>query len=232
MLKIQEKNNALFVLIPFAAKDDLRLNFPKAKWNPETKQWSVALEARERLEQWCDAVRKSSLASNQAATDSCLMTEKELERTEAAIVDAKAKLAGIQETRQDIEDLKAKLAKTRKTLINMRDFIDAQKAEMEMEFADEKGKKDEIDETLAGIVDQPTLASAFATMKRFDESISKADIAEWHAAQDVLIDARNCLRNANLHHEALEFLATVKQGRDMTRGIPPGAWYSITKAKA
>ena len=232
MLKIQEKNDALHVLIPFAAKDDLRRNFPKAKWHPETKQWSVALQARERLEQWCEAVRQSSLASNQAQTDSCLMTERELGRTEAALVEAKAQLAGIQQTRQDIEQLKAKLAKSRATLVNMRDFIDAQKAEMEMELADEQAKKDEIDETLAGIVDQPTLAAAFATMKRFDSSLSRADVAEWHAAHDVLVDARNCLRNANLHHEALEYLGEVKQGRDLTRGIPPGAWYSITKLKA
>ena len=232
MLKIKEKHNALYVVIPFAAKDDLRLNFPKARWNPETKQWSVALEARERLEQWCDAVRSSSLVSNQAETDTCLLTEKELERTEAAIVDAKAKLVGIQKSRQDIDELKPKLAKTRATLVNMRDFIDAQKVEMEMEIAEEKAKKDEIDAALAGLVDQPTLIAAFATMKRFDGSIARPDITEWQTAQDVLIDARNCLRNANLHHEALEYLAEVKQGRDLTRCIPPGAWYSITKQKA
>lgn len=232
MLKIQEKNSDLYVVIPFAAKDDLRRNFPKAKWHPESKQWSVTIEARERLEQWCDAVRSSSLASNQAETDRCLMTAKELERTEAAIVEAKAKLEGYKKSREDIEQLKSKLAKSRSTLVNMRDFIDAQKAEMEREEAEEKSKKDEIDATLAGIVDQPTLAAAFATMKRFDGAISRADIGEWQTAQDVLIDARNCLRNANLCHEALEYLAEVKQGRDLTRCIPPGAWYSITKLKA
>jgi hypothetical protein len=232
MLKIREEEGALFVVIPFAAKDDLRQNFPKAKWHPARKMWSVAISSRERMEQWIEAVKASDIEASQADVGAQMMTQKDIERTKAAIEEATIRLDSIKTERLSIADLRDTLAVSRKNLSRMRDHIEAQKAEMEMERAEQAARKDEFEDTLAGLIDLPTLSAAYATIKRFDNAIGQTDIAEWVAAQDILIDARNACRNANLCLEALEYLSEIKQGRDLARQIVPGAWYSIAKLRA
>jgi len=232
LLEPIDNEGRIFVAFPFEAKDDFRANFSKARWHPEKKMWSVAPESRERLEQWCGAVKEARAAADSPDAREALMTQQEIERTQAALARGEIVRGELAKERQDIEKLKGTLEKTKRALALMRDYIDSERATVEVERREQQARQQEIQDALAGLVDYQALEAAHGTMKRFDHSIARPDIQAWEAAQLEIIDARNTLRNANLTLEALEYLSEVKQGRDLVRQIMPGAWYAITKLKA
>lgn len=232
MLEIIEQEQRLFIAFPFAAKDDFRANFSKARWHPERKMWSVALGSRAKLEQWAHAAQQAQSSESNSEVQETLMTEHELAKTQSALTRTEWIQEELRGERFDLESLKSMLAKSKATLAKMRDHIEAERTQIDFERREMESAKQEIEDALVGLVSFTDMAAAHATMKRFDHSISRVDIEQWESAQLTLIDARNALRNANLELEALAYLAEVKQSRDLVRQIMPGAWYSISKLKA
>lgn len=232
MLELIEEEQRLYIAFPFAAKEDFRANFSKARWHPGRKMWSVALASKAKLEQWAQAAQQAQNSESNSEVQETLMTEHELAKTKAALTRTEWIHEELRSERLDLESLKSTLAKSKSALAKMRDHIEAERTQIYFDRREMESAKQEIEDALGGLVSFTDMAAAHATMKRFDHSISRVDIEQWESAQLTIIDARNALRNANLELDALVFLTEIKQGRDLVRRIMPGAWYSISKLKA
>jgi hypothetical protein len=213
--------------MPYALKNDFRQNFPLATWHSETKQWSVALEYSQKLNQWREAAANGDI--QEAEAYSLKMTQTDILRTQKAIELAKAKLNARQDDKAEAQEMKLTLAHSVKLLRKHKDEIAALAAEIDFERREKEEKEQEIKEALAPLINLAECHAAALTMARYDSATCTAtEIKEWHDAKDSIIRNRNILRNAKLSFESLDYLSNLRHGQS-THSMPPAAWYTLTR---
>ncbi|MBW0157609.1 hypothetical protein [Sedimentimonas flavescens] len=103
-----EIRESRYISFPFELKDEFRAAFPRAKWNTETKEWSVAKAAAKRLEQWADTVKASGALEALELAEIAELSEADVRRLQAALNEMKHRIT----QQRDLEAV-ARAAKSR-----------------------------------------------------------------------------------------------------------------------
>lgn len=69
-----------YITFPYELKNEFRDTFPRAKWNPDSKEWSVAVGATERLTQWVRGVEESGILQEMQNKETADLTEEDVRR--------------------------------------------------------------------------------------------------------------------------------------------------------
>ena len=70
--------NERFISFPYALKEEFREAFPKARWDPDNKEWSVNEGAKKRLAQWVQVVESSGVLQKMRDKETVDLSEEEV----------------------------------------------------------------------------------------------------------------------------------------------------------
>lgn len=235
-IQLTYQNDRIYVKMPFDYKDDFKMLFASAKWHPTEKAWSVNESDEMPLLAWIeDAPARAVRSRNERLTPLLAWIDNAPARAakpdDEGLQEQAAQMMILAKTR-DINRDEEKKAKERTaasllTIKTMKDEIASIEAEIAFDRKEREANEAEIIEKLGSIIDFTALHEAAATMARLEAPTATNDEKQWQGAQDVLIAARNVLRNANLSIEAVDFLASLRHGRASVRAMTTGAWYSV-----
>lgn len=230
----QDTPGRLLIKFPFELSANFKSIFSgESLWHHEAKLWSVPVEARQRLEEWIQLVRKVEEHSRAASRQH--LTELEIERVNADILTVTDELKrsnaardSLSISRNTLNDSQKILDETLKILRDRKEELALTESALHFEREQAKLSRAAVDSILSPIIDLPALREAFDTLRLLESTASTAEAEKWREAQLEFIKARDALENAGVQLEAISYLA---EYRDKVRKMPPAAWYTVTRSK-
>ncbi|MBS3964247.1 MAG: hypothetical protein KGZ80_07095 [Methylomonas sp.] len=231
MIKLEKGFAAKF---PFELKDDFRLNFPSAQWNPKQKQWEVGPRTGKRLEQWVNVV-KSNYSESVEEYESRLLSENELNKlldklkTLNKEIDAKTRLLKeVPESRREIEQALCLLEGRKQALANLHE-------EMNIQAESVKSEMNRIKEQLAPVVDIDQMKECAKKMGYSMGLHGQHHKDAFNDARAHIKEAQNRLRSAGLKLEAIDRLVDANKNRpdrDHPKYISEKMWFQLSECNA
>lgn len=105
-ITIKRDESTIHVSFPFELKDIFRKAFPRAKWNRDSRTWSVSTRSASRLDKWVEEVKKSGVLEEIAGRDEAEFATREVES-----------LA------RDLAQIKGEVSRARKSIVASREKI-------------------------------------------------------------------------------------------------------------
>lgn len=208
-IKIEKIENGYSVRFPYALKDSFKKALPSAKWNANSKCWTVGIRSLKKVEAWAETAEEvaEQIAEEKKAKDELEATEAEFNQ---AIAELKRIKAEITETQKYIEKTKKVLAE----IAEIKEKVTNAKSELKEEREVQADLSNKIDEILNGILDFDAINEAISKMRRMRASaVTSKNRAVFEEAQNAINEQRQKLKKAGLGSRGLDDLWKINWNR-------------------
>jgi hypothetical protein len=206
----QEKGHA--IAFPFELKDRFRAAFPRARWDPHKRVWTVGPRSRARLEAWADEVRSSGILDDLATRDERDLSARELDELRVALSRLRFEIGKAEEARREAEKSKAACAEVRAALDAGRRRLE----EVRSVAAEAERERDEAEAALwarlHGIVDRVEIEHLRRQMLRTWQP-KACDRARFKPLQERMREIRDAMHGVGVTSQAVRLAAEANFNR-------------------
>ena len=201
------------IAFPFELKDRFRKAFPRGRWDPQRRVWTVGPRSRRRLEEWADEVRSSGILKELEARDERDLSEKELTELRHTLLQLRSSLDDAEQARAQAREMMDRAMEVRTELDVMRPRLDAAKRDAELAKRERDQVQMDLWARLEGIVDLSEIERLRSDMLREWRQQKAANRERFEPLQKRMRAIRDAMHAVGVTSRAVRLAVTANYNR-------------------